>query len=854
MINGWVDVEKDAWIFFIQGNYELAPTLLYLLKTGVPVVEAISFMSQPLVREYVKEQRLGKSTFAEPLGKKSLYASKVKQDAASRVLKKYFGTDIPEKRYYYERNVLSDKYFADKEDKNFTKKEMFDLVKSSDPNLGKAWDRFVEKNKRDPYMYEYESLIKESEAEAFKNASSDLSKVMFLHFLEIEQQISGLTKLKINSNPDTATQSSFAEVEIVESTREDLEEETKIDQELRRGLREDAVISPMYNNDLALALVEPLMPLRYHENVSQWIITNLADFRNNLDDTFGPGKLTQMIDTFRNDMVNMLLQNALRKFNLGPAYKGYNTETEIPVNLVDYLKFGAYVKKNAKGEDTLYIDERQLKEDFRYSLWEKDSEYEGSYEDRGLYPLDGPYFSSNARTNEAAYFAFVAEREYLRSILPVTDVVETREYKKELRDTKMIHPEMSEVEQGRFTYEKILAMRALDNTFNPYKLFQDPENAYTIKYKELMDRDAEVYGGKLKQEYPVLSRLMMDTNSNQTFYNLYVNEKDYDNSLSNLYKKNIADLGNPGVVKVADPEENMMISDFFARLPLISMIQTGLNKTKLNFNNVVPLEQYIDIMREQTEEFMDILEDEEKADNFLDKFFYTFLAANRSKAGIEGGSINSNKGRFKDLFFTNKLENATEKKLKGDEAAKKFLTPTNTEDLYVYSEGNKTPKVYEAMAKYNPDIIFVVNAPRSMMLDRELRFNGQARLANIEDAMSIIFPTSNKSLTDNYTGVKSDKYEVVKAIFEDAIQRIKKEQMYGKPIAFPRSGFGDPSIMPKELFVYLSKRLYEEFGYVNPGSTMYKELVQLITEKQGITDSEIEFNFNEENNPFKCEL
>jgi hypothetical protein len=67
MINGWVDVEKDAWIFFIQGNYEVAPVLLYLIKAGVPVKEAIYFVSQPLVREYVNEQRLAKSTFADVL-------------------------------------------------------------------------------------------------------------------------------------------------------------------------------------------------------------------------------------------------------------------------------------------------------------------------------------------------------------------------------------------------------------------------------------------------------------------------------------------------------------------------------------------------------------------------------------------------------------------------------------------------------------------------------------------------------------------------------------------------------------------------------------------------------------------
>ena len=45
--------------------------------------------------------------------------------------------------------------------------------------------------------------------------------------------------------------------------------------------------------------------------------------------------------------------------------------------------------------------------------------------------------------------------------------------------------------------------------------------------------------------------------------------------------------------------------------------------------------------------------------------------------------------------------------------------------------------------------------------------------------------------------------------------------------------------MPQELFVYLSKRLFEEFQYVNPGSTMYNEIKKMINVQQGISDEEI---------------
>jgi hypothetical protein len=48
-MNGWVDVEKDAWVFYIQGNLEISPVMLYLIKAGVPVRDAIMFVSNPLI-------------------------------------------------------------------------------------------------------------------------------------------------------------------------------------------------------------------------------------------------------------------------------------------------------------------------------------------------------------------------------------------------------------------------------------------------------------------------------------------------------------------------------------------------------------------------------------------------------------------------------------------------------------------------------------------------------------------------------------------------------------------------------------------------------------------------------------
>ena len=87
-------------------------------------------------------------------------------------------------------------------------------------------------------------------------------------------------------------------------------------------------------------------------------------------------------------------------------------------------------------------------------------------------------------------------------------------------------------------------------------------------------------------------------------------------------------------------------------------------------------------------------------------------------------------------------------------------------------------------------------------------------------------------------------------MFSEAKKRIDN----GEYIALSREGYGDPNIMPEELFVYLSKRLFEEFQYINPGSTQYEEVMDTINSMQDITDEEILQIFDDENDPFKCKI
>ena len=70
LINGYVDVAKDAWIFDAQGTKETTPILLFLLMAGVSVDSAINMVNNPLVLEFNEALKENSGVFA-PLGNNS---------------------------------------------------------------------------------------------------------------------------------------------------------------------------------------------------------------------------------------------------------------------------------------------------------------------------------------------------------------------------------------------------------------------------------------------------------------------------------------------------------------------------------------------------------------------------------------------------------------------------------------------------------------------------------------------------------------------------------------------------------------------------------------------------------------
>jgi hypothetical protein len=841
LMNGWVDVEKDAWVFFVQGNYEVAPILLYLIKAGVPFKEAVYFVSQPLVREYVKEKRLANSTFAEPLRKDPGFQG-TNFKAASNVIAKNFDKYIPdEESRYLIGQKLYDEYLKSRKRDHFTEQEMLALIKKAktNPEVG----------------------------------ASALSRAMFLHYLTIEKQIQGNTELKIAANPDTSLDTDVGQAIQSEINMENLALNTKIDQRLRLGMLNDSIISSFFNTKLVRGLAKPLFKFRYDEDIQEYIQDYMSDFQNSaaLKSVFGRNYREKFPIIFRNDILSYLFQNALRKYNLDNEYSSYAMSDSISLIPAAGLKFGAQVvEKN--GKPTMVVDRVQIEKEFFDKSYLQGSEAQNSYENRGLYPLQPGHFGSNSSSNKAEYIRFVIEREYLRHLMPPSEVVKTKEFQMELENANKTRVEGDEAKNRRYAYEKIIAIKALDNVLNPYNMFHDRDNAYAIR----LDRIKTQYKNDFIKDYPVLGRIVTESTTDKTMFNLYVDDKDMNTFKSNLYTKNIKDLSDRNVMKVADKAENDRISDFFSKMTFVAMMQAGTSKSKYNFLSLTDFDKFIDIMNDETAKFLTSPVKLRMLVDFKNKFEQVNSITNKTRNKFKNYLTSLNVQQLEFSATTSRivplpsqtetnepgLMPLTEEYVTSENLTERVnLIPTISANVFVYNDLSGTDKAYQYIVENNPDITFVYqfSLGQKQAIDKmtEEEFNKKKMKGNIQirkfaNSSSIGIITGQDSVADAFSKLDPKLYSKRKADIEKAIAEINQVIIDGGKVAFSMNGYGDPSLMPQELFVYLSRRLFEEFQYLNPGSEFAKEVSQEVAKYQPVTDAEILAKFEGENNPLKC--
>ena len=366
LINGFVDAEKDPWIFYLQANLQTTPILLYLIKAGVPFSDAAYFVSNPYIREYIELKQSKNSLFIDQDARDN-----VQFTARKTILSKYkdvLGKDIPAST----SEILK---LATTFESDFDSQELKDIVNGVEGTQKRA----------------VEGL---------------------LHFFELEEQASKQTAIKMATNFDTTKDNTI----FAARNRKDAIDILKTDPSYKEGfidmLVNDSVISSFYLSEFVSALGFSVQSFRQNTIVSDFLLgkAKLRNFNEQIKQTAFP-KLESFINEFNNDIVLAIFQTSINTFKPGYSseYKDNSTKKSLPVEYKRYIPGTKAIVKEVNGEIKLLFDAdgvRQMYDQSKKDSGEKLKEVFGDNVNFSIFP------------DIVTFENFVAERAFVRYFNP----------------------------------------------------------------------------------------------------------------------------------------------------------------------------------------------------------------------------------------------------------------------------------------------------------------------------------------------------------------------------------------------------------------------------------------------------
>lgn len=564
LMNGWVDVAKDAWIFDVQGNKQVGPVLLFLVEAGVPLKDAVYFVSNPLVKEYVDKIKKEESPFYQPYTTTEGSA----KTRAKRQMLQSLGIN-PKAKEVYKETLRRTKGL------NFNTDNLREISQSS--------------------------------------GYTDEAVAAFLHYLEVESHAGDVTSLRTAFNFDTSKQVTLFEIMNKQADVYEQLANSAFPQDKLQALLENSPIAPFssvgsFQMDLWSDLFQFYNNPELVNYLSRLIATQSRLMKNMFKDEL------QYIQTFRNDLLVNMFINELKPINTleKAEYKGIpivkSTTQAVPITTT----------VNDKGEISFTVNEVLLKAQFDQQLYtSKKSTSNISYKTLKYAPLPMLTFSS---VNASGFFEFVnftMERELQRVNEPMEKVkgsVEFAERRSELNKNFSKPEDMTEQAYNDFldrrSYEEILKDRALTQIFNFQHLFASSESyaAQFIKIKEKYPELAKRYdlvadmivassSKKITSETKKLS------GSREMFKNLSLRDNRTSKDKFEIYEANMRELTDSSTKLVSTKTEqgrmeNERLINFFRMMPYISVLQSGFDTTNpMSFIKAMPQDEIAQILQ-----------------------------------------------------------------------------------------------------------------------------------------------------------------------------------------------------------------------------------------------------------------
>ena len=268
LINGYVDVAKDAWIFNAQGNKENTPVLLFLILAGVTPKTAIYFTSSSMIREYTRMKiemggvfsNLTTEHGATPVNDKT----KITNEARAKMFLKY--SDLTTKNMNALVTSEDAHLISNTINTEYTDKQLRKFVKDD----GKAtWDEFV----------------------------------LFAHYLEVEDMSNDVTRFTSNTKYSTQKISSLSDATgRIVRTGYAKKTDNSVPNEWYAAMEEKTLNGLMNKDEFYLELFSQYFKLRNHPMVV-WASVSIKP-------PVGVEKTVFQNDV-KNDFISFLAQNSL---------------------------------------------------------------------------------------------------------------------------------------------------------------------------------------------------------------------------------------------------------------------------------------------------------------------------------------------------------------------------------------------------------------------------------------------------------------------------------------------------------------------------------------------------------------
>jgi hypothetical protein len=438
-------------------------------------------------------------------------------------------------------------------------------------------------------------------------------------------------------------------------------------------------------------------------------------------------------------------------------------------------------------------------------------------------------------------------------------------------------------------YEEFLRDMALIQTGNADFMFKDL-NGFAKQVEFIAAKHPE-----LASIFTVLSSLY--SRKTAGVINLRLEELVLDSDTINIYHEQIQKLANPNIKKVNNDVDNTIISNLFQRFPLFAFLQNGVDgKGQMSLGRIIPTSVIAQMQDTSLNWYHEKIQTSEKLqETFIQQYVNSFNGMYKVTVEDENANVIEVDTNIRPImkqygsFYT------------FDPGSQAFVTPTTyRSDLKVYNIRTMNKPAFVAAVKQQiaqakkagKTKVFVVNNTRpvdSPTKSDSYSFYAPSILMDLVNSGEIdpkhVFGITSKKV-ERYTMDPSDlltdkNYDENTNTIEKQIQALKTlaedpnvELVFdSNGVGLPLLGYGKTeaplsgnvispftssvvktpegvakfSAPAPKTYVYLSKRLYEVFGYVNPylvnigaAVTEAKELREEIVGKEKVTNAEVQ--------------